>query len=156
VPREEIDKALLAASMAPSACNRQPYEFRVFDHPETVQKIASLPWGTTGFRDNIPAIVVIVGKLDAFFDERDRHLIYIDASLAAMSFILSLETMGISSCALNWPDIKEAEQKMNQALKLEPNERVIMLVAFGYPDPEGMVAFSQKKSLDELRKYNSL
>jgi len=153
IPREEIDKALLAASMAPSACNRQPYEFRVFDHSETVKKIASLPWGTAGFVDNIPAIMVIVGKLEAFFDERDRHLIYIDASLSAMSFILALETMGISSCALNWPDVKEAEQQINRALNLEPNERVIMLLAFGYPDPEGQVAYSQKKSLDELRQY---
>lgn len=155
VPREEIDKALLAASMAPSACNRQPYEFRVFDQSESVRKIASLPWGTVGFKENIPAIVAIVGKLDAFFDERDRHLIYIDSSLAAMSFILALETLGISSCALNWPDIKESEQKMSQALNLESNERVMMLIAFGYPDPEGLVAFSQKKTLSEFRKYNS-
>ena len=70
-----------------------------------------------------------------------------------MSFILSLETMGLSSCALNWPDLKDSEYKMNQALKLTPNERVIMLIAFGYPDPAGMVAYSQKKPLDELRKY---
>jgi len=155
VPREDIDKALLAATLSPSACNRQPYEFRVFDQPDSVQKIASLPRGTVGFRGNIPAIVVIIGKLDAFFDERDRHLIYIDASLAAMSFILSLETLGLSSCALNWPDIKETELKMRDELQLAPNERVIMLIAFGYPDPEGLVAYSQKKSLTEIRQYCS-
>ena len=34
VPREIIDKALLVARQAPSACNRLPYEFRLFDDPK--------------------------------------------------------------------------------------------------------------------------
>jgi nitroreductase len=155
VPREDIDKAIFAATMSPSACNRQPFEFLIFDQGDMVKRIASLPGGAVGFRDNIPAIAVVLGKLDAFFDERDRHLIYIDSSLAAMAFILSLETMGVSSCAINWPDLKDAEEKMTQTLNLNPNERVIMLIAFGYPDPDGMVAYSQKKPLKELRSYNS-
>jgi nitroreductase len=154
VSREVIDKALVAASMAPSGCNRQPYEFRIFDNIETVHDVASLPGGAVGFKDNIPAIAVIIGKFEAFFDERDRHLIYIDSSLAAMSFILALETLGLSSCAINWPDIKDAEKKITIKLQLKPEERVIMLIAFGYADPERLVAYSQKKSIDDLRRYN--
>jgi nitroreductase len=155
VPRDLIDQAIFAASMSPSACNRQPYEFWIFDQPDDVKKIASIPWGTLGFVDNIPAVAVIVGKLDAFFDERDRHLIYIDSSLAAMTFILALETMGIGSCALNWPDVENNETKMARELRLEQHERVIMLIAFGYPDPEGEVAYSQKKTLEELRIFEN-
>ena len=33
VPREGIDQAMRAAAQSPSACNRQPFEFRVFDDP---------------------------------------------------------------------------------------------------------------------------
>jgi len=154
VSREKIDKALLAASMSPSGCNRQPYEFRIFDNAKSVQEIASLPGGAVGFKDNIPAIAVIIGKFEAFFDERDRHLIYIDSSLAAMSFILALETLGLSSCAINWPDIMDAEKRISDRLKLKPGERVIMLIAFGYSDPDRLVAYSQKKNVEELRRYN--
>jgi len=43
---------------------------------------------------------------------------------------------------------------MRKALSLAVDDRPVMLIALGYPDPEGMVPFSQKKSLDELRSYN--
>jgi nitroreductase len=97
---------------------------------------------------------VIVGKQRNFFSERDRHLIYIDSSLAAMSFLFALEVQGISSCCVNWPDIAENETAMSDLLELAPDERPIMLVALGYPDPEGMVANSTKKALPQLRRYN--
>ena len=31
-----------------------------------------------------------------------------------------------------------------------------MLIAIGYPDPEGLVAYSEKKSLDVIRRWNDL
>lgn len=155
VPRELIDQAIEAAAQAPSACNRQPITFRVFDDPALVQRIAAIPGGTAGFRQNFPAIVVIVGDLSAFFDERDRHLIYIDGSLSAMSFTLALETLGLSSCLINWPDTPSLERTMAQALGLQRWERVIMLCSVGYADPDGMIPFSQKKLLDTFRSYNA-
>ena len=42
----------------------------------------------------------------------------------------------------------------NPSLGLEPDERVIMLVALGDPDPEGLVTYSQKRPLDELRSFS--
>ena len=154
VPRELIDKALEVAAQSPSACNRQPFVFRIFDEPELVRQVASIPYGVIGYEHQIPVIVVIVGQLRNFFDARDRHLIYIDSALAAMSFILALETLGLSSCCINWPDIPEREKKMAELLKLEPDERPVMLIALGWPDPEGMVPRSVKKPLKLLRTYN--
>ncbi|OAD20196.1 Nitroreductase-like protein [Candidatus Thiomargarita nelsonii] len=153
VPRDLIDQALSVATLSPSACNRQPFEFIILDDNEKVKEIASLPGGTAGFFDNIPVIIVIIGHLNAFFSERDRHLIYIDAALASMSFMLALETLGLSSCPINWPEIESLERKMTKILSLKNDERVIMLLSVGYADPDGYVAYSQKKSLDELRHY---
>lgn len=154
VPHELLDKAILAANQSPTACNRQPYEFRVIDKPELLCEIASIPMGARGYEKNIPMMIVIVGNLDAYFDERDRHVIYIDASLANMSLILALETLGLSSCSINWPDIEVKEQQMQKLLNLKPYQRIIMCLAVGYPDPEGFVAYSEKRSLDLIRKYN--
>ena len=53
-------------------------------------------------------IIVIVGELDAYEYDRDRHLIYIDGSLAAMTFMLALETLGLSSCPINWSGVEGA------------------------------------------------
>ncbi len=154
VPREAIDRAIIVAGLSPSACNRQPFAFRVFDNPELAKQVARLPYGAAGYSDNIPVIIVVVGRLRCYFDERDRHLIYVDGSLASMSLLYALESQGLSSCCINWPDIPEREQAVTDLLGLEPDERVIMFIAVGYPDPEGLVACSQKKPLDQLRRYN--
>jgi nitroreductase len=154
VPHELIDKAILAANQSPTACNRQPYEFRVIDSPELLTIIRSIPMGLKGYDHNVPVMIVVIGNLDAYFDERDRHVMYIDASLANMSLILALETLGLSSCCVNWPDIEALEMKMEKALDLEKHQRPIMCMAVGYPDPEGMVAYSEKRNLDLIRKYN--
>jgi len=154
VPREFIDNAIRIASESPSACNRQPFQFRIFDDPELVRQVASLPMGTPGFDHNIPVIAVVVGRLRSYFDERDRHLIYIDASLATMAFLFALEAQGLSSCCINWPDVEEREVRMDSLLKLDPDERPVMCIAIGYPDPEGLVAYSHKKLPEHLRRFN--
>jgi nitroreductase len=153
VPRELIDRAVDAARLAPSACNRQPFQFVVETRPEEAAKIGAIPMGTQGFSDNFPAIAVLVGDLSAYFDERDRHLIYIDGALAAMQFMLACETLGLSTCPINWPDIEDREKRMDAALWLQTHERPIMLIALGYANPDGGVPFSGKRSVEHLRRY---
>ena len=150
VPRELIEKAVTAAAEAPSACNRQPYLFRLFEGQKATAAIASLAMGTRGYREQIPALVVVLGDFSAIAEERDRHLPYIDASLAAMQFMLALETMGLASCPINWPDVEELECAMDRTLQLPAYIRPIMLIAVGYADPEGMVAYSAKKPVGLL------
>lgn len=156
VSREIIDKALLVARQSPTACNRLPYEYRVFDDAAMVKQVAGLPFGAAGYAHNIPNIAVVVGKLDSYFSPRDRHAMYVDASLSAMSFMLALETMGVSTSVINWPDFEPLEMKMQRLLGLDSTERVVMLIAIGYADRDGMVAFSQKKQLSTLRSFNEL
>jgi len=154
VPRELIDKAILAAIQAPSACNRQPFFYRVFDKPELVEEVSKIPMGTSGYAHNIKTFILVIGNLDAYFSERDRHLIYIDASLANMNLMLALETMGLSSCPINWPDIGNKEKKLARFLELKPHQRPVMCIGIGYADPKGKVAFSEKRELSDIRSYN--
>lgn len=154
VPRELIDRAIEIANLSPSACNRQPFTFRIFDKSELAQKIGSIPTGTKGFAQDFVCLIVIVGDLRAYFSERDRHAIYVDGALAAMALQFGLEVQGVSSCCINWPDIEPRERAMSKELGLASNERPIMCMSIGYPDPEGQVPYSQKKSLDEIRSYN--
>lgn len=156
VPRALIDQALLVARESPSACNRQPFHYRIYDDKKLVERVASIPFGSAGYSHNIPVVVVLTGNLSFYFSTRDRHVIYIDASLSAMGFMYALETLGLSSCVINWPDFEPLEMKMKQELGLKLEERPIMLIAVGYPDLEGKVAFSQKKPLDLIRSYNQI
>ncbi|QFU23440.1 nitroreductase family protein [Shewanella eurypsychrophilus] len=152
VPRAEIDKAISAATLAPSACNRQPFEFFLFDNPDEAKEIGAMPMGTAGFSHNFQCVIVVVGDLAAYPYERDRHVIYIDGSLASMQLMLALETLGLSSCVINWPDIEQYEAKMADKLKLTENKRPLMMISIGYAEQTGMIPFSQKKSVNELIK----
>lgn len=152
VPEDLIHKCINAASLAPSACNRQPYRFIVATGVEKASSIAACAGGTAGFAQQLPATLIVVGDLSAYPEERDRHLIYIDASLAAMQLMLTAETLGLATCPINWPDVDRAERAIQRLVELSSHERVIMLIAIGYADPRGGVAFSQKKSSQILAR----
>lgn len=154
VDRALVDQAILAALQAPSACNRQPFGFRCYDDPGRRSRLATLPPGASGFSADVPLVVALIGDVSAYAEERDRHLIYIDGSLAAMQFMLALETLGLSSCSVNWPDIAEKDAELARELALPAYQRCVMFIMVGHADPDGMIPFSQKKSLDAARSYN--
>ncbi len=43
---------------------------------------------------------------------------------------------------------------MAQLLGLDGDEQVVMLTAIGYPDPDGMIPYSEKKAVESVRSYN--
>ncbi|KVX03516.1 hypothetical protein AWJ07_02870 [Shewanella frigidimarina] len=149
---EKINIAVDMASQAPSACNRQPFKLHVVINKDTVKQVAECAMGTKGFADNIPMIIAVVGDLSSYPLERDRHLIYIDGALMAMQFMLALETLGLSSCPLNWPEIETQERMLDNLLQFTPYERTVMLIAVGYASPTGGIPFSQKKTSASLIK----
>ena len=153
VVRSLLEQAVEIAALAPSACNRQPYQFHIANDKEIAQKLMSVPLGTKGFSHNVPCAIVVTADLAHYGSERDRHLIYIDSALASMQLMLALETRGLSTCPINWPDIEEREQKMASLLGLTDSVRPIMLIAVGYACPKGEIPFSHKKSAEELIRY---
>src|SRR5690606_24822269 len=78
VAKELLLQAIDMASLAPSACNRQPYQFKILTQASAAQRVAKLAMGTSGFVENIQTLIVVVGDLSAYPFERDRHCIYID------------------------------------------------------------------------------
>ncbi|MGX1957899.1 nitroreductase family protein [Serratia proteamaculans] len=152
VEKEKITAAIEIASLAPSACNRQPFEFYVTTSPEEAREVGAIPMGTVGFSNNLQALIVVVGNLSAYPFEQDRHVIYIDASLASMQLMLALETQGLSSCPINWPDIENLEKKMAKRLGITIDQRPVMLIAVGYASEDGLIPYSQKKSPSVLMK----
>ncbi|MBK1692968.1 nitroreductase family protein [Ectothiorhodospira mobilis] len=153
VPPELIQQAINVAALAPSACNRQPYRFIVANDPSRATEIAECAGGTTGFAHQIPVIIIVVGDLSAYPKERDRHLIYIDASLASMQLMLAAETLGLSTCPINWPDVDWSERRLQGILDLPGYERVVMLISIGYGDLASGIPYSQKKQNELITQW---
>jgi len=154
VSNELIEQAVKAAALAPSACNRQPFRFYVSNDPAKAADVAQCAGGTAGFHDNLPCVIAVVGDLGCYPEARDRHVVYIDGSLAAMQLMLALESLGLSSCSINWPDVEEKERKLAKKLGLAYHERTVMLLAVGYADPTGGIPYSDKKTADDLIVFN--
>lgn len=152
VPLDLVRQAANIASLAPSACNRQPYTFYFCNDKAKAVSVAKCAGGTAGFAENLPSIIAIVGDLSAYPFERDRHLIYIDGSLGAMQLMLALETLGLSTCSINWPDVQACERKIRKIIDLKEYEQIVMLLAVGYADPDGGIPYSQKKENELILK----
>ncbi|WP_404341354.1 nitroreductase family protein [Pseudoalteromonas mariniglutinosa] len=150
VELDKIKSAALVASQAPSACNRQPYQFHVINEQPFLQTLSRLPGGTAGFADNIPCLIAVVGDQSYYPFARDRHVIYIDGSLASMQFMLALETLGLSSCPINWPELYSLDKQVAKLLDLPQYKRVVMFIAVGYADETGQIPFSDKKAANDL------
>ena len=150
VDKALIEQAVRAATLAPSACNRQPFRFHVVNDPARAADVAACAGGTIGFHDNLPCLIAVVGDLGAYPETRDRHVIYIDGSLATMQLMLAFESLGLSTCPINWPDIEEKERRLATKLGLAFHERTVMLLAVGHADPTGGIPYSDKKTDEEL------
>ncbi len=148
-----LNRAIDIAFEAPSACNRQAFSFETY-HDKQAQLIADLAMGTKGFAQDFPHLTVVLGDLSAYPNFRDRHLIYIDGSLSAMQYMLALESMGVSTCPINWPDIEWRERKMARLLQLPAHVRPIMLIAVGYADQSQLVPYSEKVNHRTMLRFS--
>src|SRR5690606_3031052 len=147
-----IRKAVTAALTSPSACNRQAFNvYSIKDN--TLDEVKKLKLGFEIFADNIHTFLFIVGDQSAYIEERDKHLIYIDGGLFAMSLMLAFETMGVSTCPINFPDMAWLDAEMDRILGLSPYQKGVMLMSIGYADPTSPVPFSAKKCTDEVLTF---
>lgn len=147
VPRTLVEQAAGVGLTAPSACNRQSYRIELIEDEELRKRVAGIPMGTAGFSDQIPLLGVLIGQHRGYEHHRDRHAIYVDGGLFSTGFILALESLGLSSCCINWPEIPSLNEQMCRALNLSKDERVIMLIAIGYAASEQLVPRSHKRDL---------
>jgi nitroreductase len=118
-----------------------------------VKEISELPMGANSFSDNIPVFIFLIGDLSAYDDARDRHLIYIDGGLAAMTFVLSLETAGLSSCIINWPAIPKREEELRKNIPIKEFEQCILCISVGYPRKDVRIPYSSKRVVKEVTSY---
>lgn len=151
----KVDLALQIAGQAPSACNRQNIRFHMVYGVDESARVLSTVGGTRGFGEQVPAVAVLIGRLAGYRYGFDRHAIYVDGGLASMGFLLGLEAAGLSSCCINWPDVGSRYERIKEYIDLAPDEQIIMLIAIGEADPDGLVPASVKRPVEVFRTVQS-
>ncbi len=153
VPREKLLESIEVARYAPSSCNRQPYRYVAITEPSRASEIASISGGTGGWSDNIPCLLVLVGSHAYVSGFHDRHTVYVDATLSIMPLVLALGERGLSSCIINWVNIKARDIAIRKELCLGADEVVVTSIAVGFADEKQKVAYSERKSVEELVEF---
>ena len=147
-----IEKAVKAMLQSPSACNRQSFNLYYYTEIEQVKKITALPGGVSGYE--VPSVMVITVKYDGYFEERDLFAPIIDVSISLMSFLLALETLGLSSVVINWSQNQKNNREVRHLVPIDEDEVVVMLVGVGYPDPEGLIPYSAKRDVKQVISFD--
>jgi nitroreductase len=150
ISRETIEKILDAARFAPSAVNKQPWEFWVMQSPGKLARIKECyhrPW----FKE-APVILVIVGERDkAWVRSFDQYnSLETDLAIVMTHVILAAENEGVGACYIEAYD----PAILRNALELNENQFVYGITPLGYPhNGVGKRGNKTRKELKEVVRY---
>ena len=139
IPREDLEKCVEAARLAPSACNSQPWKYIIIDDPETknrfLKKVFAPPFQLNAFANNASAFAVIVSektKFPAWMGSKLRRTDFkkIDLGISCTNFVLEAQDLGIGTCILGWFN----EKWIKKVLQIPFSKKVELVISIGYPN----------------------
>jgi len=132
VTKDELDKILQSALLAPTSMNRKPCNFMVVERSETLNQLAgSKDHGADLIGGADKAIVVVADTLiaDTWIE---------DSSIALAHMHLMATELGIGSC---WVQIHlrskegvDSEEIVRNILKIDDHYRIVGILAIGHSD----------------------
>lgn len=124
ITKENLEKLIEAARLAPTARNEQSWEFIIITNQSTKQKITQITDPNGSFISNAAACIAVF-CLDAKY--------YLEDGCAATENILiQASDLGIGSCWVAG-DKKPYCNQIKQLLKVPDNYKLISIIALGYP-----------------------
>jgi len=129
VTREQLDRLLEAAMLAPSACNSRPWEFVAVTRRETLDEIARVhPYA--GMCTTASAAIVVVavpqdGRPEGYFPQ--------DCGAATQNILLEAVSLGLGTC---WCGVFPRQERMAsvaELLHIESPKIPFNVIAIGTP-----------------------
>jgi len=147
IPKSDLEKMVDAGRLAPSATNRQKWDFIVITEKRTLDEIlhhfhTGRQYGTheNGKCDGTSAIIaVIINKSNEYWRE--------DGSAATQNILLTARDLGWGSCWIEG-QMRPHEEEFKELLRIPQEKRILLMIALGEP-----VKWSPpppKKSLSEV------
>ncbi len=132
VPDEMIEQLLEAGRWAPSASNRQPWQFIVVRDEAILKQVAQqaaiyfLRWAHV---EEAPLLIVLCG------DARNRiyrQFLHEDIGLAGCQIMLQAQALGLGTCWIGGLD----RRAIADILKVPEHLDIVGLLTVGFPDEE--------------------
>jgi len=147
--KEKILKILEAGRLAPSAANKQPWEFLVISSEDVLQKIVKAyprEWFI-----NAPYIIAVKGLKNESWKRKDSYdSIETDLAIAMTFIIMAAANEGLATCWIAAFD----EKILRDALGLKENEVIYAITPLGYPKNEIQKPISKdRKPIEQIVRF---
>lgn len=136
IARETIEEIIKAAQFAPTAHNRQPWEFLVIDDREFLADLRHIQrW--TSFAKDAACVVIVCGDIDKSFNRNKEDekwsFIDVDCAIATENLMLAAWARGIGTCYCGAAPMQRVVDALKERLNLPDNIRPFAIVPMGYP-----------------------
>jgi nitroreductase len=142
VEEDKLQKILEACLAAPSASNREPWEFVVIKDKEVLQEIAKQA-ANAQFLAKVPLAIAIITDPKA---SPNYHMV--DGALLTQNFALAAHALGLGTC---WVGSSLNRDKVKEMLNIPKEKNLLTILPLGYP--KGKVVTPVRKSLKGLVHY---
>ncbi len=131
IEQEKLDYVMACVRLSPSACNKQPWRFRIISNEDDLQKVRQCyarEWMTTA-----PVCIIASILHDEEWVRADgKHHGDIDIAIAVEHLCLAAAEQGLGTC---WVCNFDAAL-CKQLFALDANEEPAVLIPIGYPADE--------------------
>lgn len=158
--RADIIACVEAASLAPSACNVQPWKFIVIDELKLKEKLCEKAFtrvpNFNHFVKQAPVIVVVLADRDLITNRLVATLkgipyYLLDIGAACEQFILQAAELNIGTCWIGW----FKEKPIKKLLSIPPGQKVVSLITLGYPAEDTKEPQEKnRKNIDQIISFN--
>ncbi len=156
VSREQLERCLEAARLAPSACNSQPWFFVVVDESQLRSAVAERlqDMVMNRFASSAPVLVAVVAETPNLIPRlagqlKGKPYYLLDIGMAVENLCLQAADEGLGSCIIGWFD----EAGVKRLLGIPKGKRVPLVITLGYP-ATAVTRVKERKSRGETCSYN--
>jgi len=150
VSLEKVREVVKIAKNAPSVCNRQSVTIKLVNDQTLAQQVLKIQSGMDATANTVSQLILVTSNINSFVSEVERNQMFIDGGIFLQNLLYALHYHEIAACALNWSKPFFYDKRIKKLLKLNGSERVIAVVAIGYPPDEFKVPYSKRKEISEI------
>ena len=153
ISEETLLRAVRAAQMAPSACNRQAVRAYVLPSEKICELYENDLEGIGGFAQSANKFIFITGQLSAYADwEYNQHIV--SASIFATYLMEALLALNIGACLVQRPLAYSKQwHRIAQKLGVPKDERLVLMMAVGYMKETCTVPVSKRLPVEQVVKF---
>jgi len=145
VPASDLQRIAEAGWRAPSASNRQPWDFVIVTDPERLQQLSTV-WQGARHIASAPAAIALIAPVPP--DERRKLLDQYDLGQATMAMMLAATELGVGTGHSSVGD----QDKARAILGVPDDHIVAYLLGLGYPADRPLAPINKpnRRPFDEV------